>query len=245
MYSNGYIFRYATIMVVVAAALLSTAAMLLKPFQERNRAIDKMGSILISAEIKDVETEQTISIFNQYVVESLIVDNAGKVVDSYTGDVMQESKAFGVDLKKELYKKSKSEKFELPLYIVEKEGVKTYVIPMRGSGLWGPVYGNMALAEDLNTIVGVTFDHDGETPGLGAEITTPMFTDQFIGKKIFDDQGNFTSIKVVKGGAKTLPQPEQIHAVDAISGGTITSNGVGDMIQNVVESYEPYIQKQK
>lgn len=245
MYSNGYIFRYATIMVVVAAALLSTAAMLLKPFQERNRAIDKMGSILISAEIKDVETDQTISTFNQYVVESLIVDNNGKVVDSYTGESMQESKAFGVDLKKELYKKTKSEKFELPLYIIEKEGVKTYVIPMRGSGLWGPVYGNMALAEDLNTIVGVTFDHDGETPGLGAEITTPMFTEQFIGKKIFDEQGNFTSIKVVKGGAKTLPQPEQIHAVDAISGGTITSNGVGDMIQNVVESYEPYIQKQK
>jgi len=158
---------------------------------------------------------------------------------------MQESKAFEIDLKKELYKKSKSEKFALPLYVVEKEGVKTYVIPMRGSGLWGPVYGNMALAEDLNTIVGVTFDHDGETPGLGAEITTPMFTKQFIGKKIFDEQGNFTSIKVVKGGAKTLPQPEQIHAVDAISGGTITSNGVGDMIQNVIESYEPYFKKQK
>jgi Na+-transporting NADH:ubiquinone oxidoreductase subunit C len=103
----------------------------------------------------------------------------------------------------------------------------------------------MALAEDLNTIVGVTFDHDGETPGLGAEITTTMFTSHFIGKKIFDDQGNFTSIKVVKGGAKTLPQPQQIHAVDAISGGTITSNGVADMIKNVVESYEPYIKKQK
>ena len=245
MYSNGYIFRYATIMVVVAAALLSTAAMMLKPFQERNKAIDKMGSILISAEIKDVETEQTINTFNQYVVEALIIDNNGDVVDSYTGEVMQESKAFGVDLKKELYKKSKSESFELPLYVVEKDGVKTYVIPMRGSGLWGPVYGNMALAEDMKTIVGVTFDHDGETPGLGAEITTPIFTDQFRGKKIFDEQGNFTSIKVVKGGANSLPQPEQIHAVDAISGGTITSNGVGDMIQNVVESYEPFIQKQK
>lgn len=245
MYSNGYIFRYATIMVVVAAALLSTAAMFLKPFQERNRAIEKMGSILISADIKDVETEKTIGTFNEFVVEALIIDNEGKVVDSYTGDAMQDSKAFGVDLKKELYKKSQSEQFTLPLYVVEKEGVKTYVIPMRGSGLWGPVYGNLALAEDLNTIVGATFDHDGETPGLGAEITTPMFTDQFIGKKIFDDQGNFTSIKVVKGGAKTLPGPEQIHAVDAISGGTITSNGVGDMIQNVVESYEPFIQKQK
>jgi Na+-transporting NADH:ubiquinone oxidoreductase subunit C len=232
-------------MVIVAAALLSTAAMFLKPFQEKNRAIEKMGSILISADIKDVETEQTISTFNQYVVEALIVDSEGTIVDSYTEGVMQESKAFEIDLKKELYKKSKSEKFALPLYVVEKEGVKTYVIPMRGSGLWGPVYGNMALAEDLNTIVGVTFDHDGETPGLGAEITTPMFTKQFIGKKIFDEQGNFTSIKVVKGGAKTLPQPEQIHAVDAISGGTITSNGVGDMIQNVIESYEPYFKKQK
>ena len=245
MYSNGYIFRYATIMVVVAAALLSTAAMFLKPFQERNRAIEKMGSILISADIKDVETEQTIGTFNEFVVEALIIDNEGNVADSYTGDAMQESKAFSVDLKKELYKKSKSEKFELPLYVVEKEGVKTYVIPMRGSGLWGPVYGNLALAEDMNTIVGATFDPAGATPGLGAEITTPMFTEQFIGKKIFDDQGNFTSIRVVKGGAKTLPEPEQIHAVDAISGGTITSNGVGDMILNVIESYEPYIQKQK
>jgi Na+-transporting NADH:ubiquinone oxidoreductase subunit C len=232
-------------MVIVAAALLSTAAMFLKPFQERNQAIEKMGSILISADIQDVETEQTISTFNQYVVEAIIIDNQGNIVDSYTGEIMQESKAFGIDLKKELYKKSKSENFELPLYVVEKEGVKTYVIPMRGSGLWGPVYGNMALSEDLNTIVGVTFDHDGETPGLGAEITTPMFTKQFIGKKIFDEVGYFTSIKVVKGGAKSLPQPEQIHAVDAISGGTITSNGVGDMIQNVVESYEPFIQKQK
>lgn len=245
MYSNGYIFRYAAIMVIIAAALLSTAAMFLKPFQERNQAIEKMGSILISADIQDVETDQTIGTFNQYVVEALIVNNEGEVVDRYTGDAMQESKAFSLDLKKELYKKSKSEEFELPLYVVEKEGVKTYVIPMRGTGLWGPVYGNMALAEDLNTIVGVTFDHEGETPGLGAEITTPMFTEQFMGKKIFDEQGNFTSIKVVKGGARSLPQSEQIHAVDAISGGTITSNGVGDMIQNVVESYEPFIQKQK
>jgi Na+-transporting NADH:ubiquinone oxidoreductase subunit C len=245
MYSNGYIFRYATIMVVVAAALLSTAAMFLKPFQERNRAIEKMGSILISADIKDVETEQTIGTFNEFVVEALIIDNEGNVVDSYTGDAMQESGAFAVDLKKELYKKSKSENFVLPLYVIEKESIKTYVIPMRGSGLWGPVYGNLALEDDMNTILGATFDHDGETPGLGAEISTPMFSEQFIGKKIFDEQGNFTSIRVVKGGAKTLPQAEQIHAVDAISGGTITSNGVGDMIQNVVESYEPFIQKQK
>lgn len=243
MYSNGYIFRYAAIMVIVAAALLSAAAMLLKPFQERNMAIEKMGGILIAADIEGVETEQTISMFNQFVTETMVIDQDGNVVESFTGQTMQESKAFSLDLKKQLYKKSKGEDFELPIYIIEKDGQKTYVIPMRGSGLWGPIYGNIALSEDLNTIVGVTFDHDGETPGLGAEITTPMFTEQFVDKKIFDEQGNFTSIRVVKGGAKTLPQDQQIHAVDAISGGTITSNGVNDMLENVIESYKPYIKK--
>lgn len=243
MYSNGYIFRYAAIMVIIAAAVLSTAAMFLKPYQERNIAIEKMGSILISADIKDVETDQTISMFNQFVSQALVVDQDGNVVDDFTDQNMQESKAFSVDLKKELYKKSKGDNFELPLYVIEKEGTKVYVIPMRGSGLWGPVYGNIALSDDLNTVVGVTFDHDGETPGLGAEITTKMFTEQFLGKKIFDEDGNFTSIKVVKGGAATLPSNRQIHAVDAISGGTITSNGVGDMLDNVIESYIPFIEK--
>ena len=245
MYTNGYIFRYAAIMVIIAAALLSSAAMLLKPFQEKNMAIDKMGGILISANIDGVETEQTISMFNKFVTEAIVIDQDGNVVESYTESSMQDSRAFSVDLKKELYKKSKDENFELPIYIVEKEGDKMYIFPMLGVGLWGPVWGNIALKDDLNTIIGVTFGHKGETPGLGAEITTPMFTDQFIGKQIFDSNGEFTSIMVVKGGAKTLAQNMQIHAVDAISGGTITCNGVGEMIENVMSSYIPYIEKQK
>lgn len=245
MYTNGYIFRYAAIMVIAAAALLSSAAMLLKPYQEKNMAIEKMGDIMASAEITDVETEETISKFNEVVVEALVVDQDGNVVENYTGASMQESKAFTVDLKKELYKKSKGENFELPIYIIEKGGSKNYILPMMGVGLWGPVWGNIALNEDLNTIVGVTFGHKGETPGLGAEITTPIFTDQFVGKQIFDKNGEFTSIMVVKGGAKTLPEAMQIHAVDAISGGTITSVGVSDMIDNVISSYIPYIEKQK
>ena len=245
MYTNGYIFRYAAIMVIIAAALLSSAAMLLKPFQDKNMAIEKMGGILTSADIKDVETEKTIAMFNQFVTDAIVIDQDGNVVENYTDASMQESKAFSINMKKELYKKSKGENFELPIYIVEKDGNKNYIFPMMGVGLWGPVWGNIALADDLNTIVGVTFGHKGETPGLGAEITTPMFTDQFIGKQIFDDDGKFTSILVVKGGAKTLAKSRQIHAVDAISGGTITSNGVGEMIENVMSSYIPYIEKQK
>lgn len=245
MYTNGYIFRYAGIMVIIAAALLSSAAMLLKPYQEKNMAIEKMGDIMASAEITDISTEETIAKFNQVVVEALVVDQNGDVVNSYTESSMQESKAFSVDMKKELFKKSKGEDYQLPIFIIEKNSKKTYIFPMMGVGLWGPIWGNLALNSDLNTIVGVTFGHKGETPGLGAEITTPAFTSQFVGKEIFDADHEFTSILVVKGGAAKLPQNMQNHAVDAISGGTITSNGVSSMIKNVMLSYLPYIEKQK
>jgi Na+-transporting NADH:ubiquinone oxidoreductase subunit C len=245
MYTNGYIFRYAAIMVIIAAAVLSTAAVLLKPFQEKNMAIEKMGGILTSANVEGVTTDNTIEYFNKYVVEEIVVDKAGNIVESFKEGAKEDGKAFKINMKTELYKKKKGENFNLPIYVIEKDGVKTYVFPMRGTGLWGPIWGNLALGADLNTVKGVTFDHKGETPGLGAEITTTSFESQFQGKTIFDKQGNFKSIKVVKGGAKTLPSNEQIHGVDAISGGTITSDAVGAMISNVFEGYLPYIEKEK
>ncbi len=245
MYSNGYIFRYAAILVIIAAAVLSTANMVLKPFQERNMAIEKMGYILASADIKGVNTKNAIEKFNDYVVEEILVNSKGDVIDSYKEGKMEDGKAFKINMKEELYKKSKGQDFELPIYVINKDGETIYVLPLLGTGLWGPIWGNMALKDDLNTIVGVTFDHKGETPGLGAEIATKQFQDQFIGKKIFDDNGNFTSIKVVKGGVKTLPEAARIHGVDAISGGTITSQGVDAMLSNVLESYLPYLEKHR
>ncbi len=245
MYSNGYIFRYAAILVIIAAAVLSSANMLLKPFQERNMAVEKMGYILASANIEGVTTKNAIEKFNKYVVEEILVNSKGEVIDSYKEGKMEEGKAFKINMKEELYKKSRGKDFELPIYVVNKNGEAIYVLPLLGTGLWGPIWGNMAFKDDLNTIEGVTFDHKSETPGLGAEIATKGFQKQFIGKKIFDDQGNFTSIKVVKGGVKKLPEAERIHGVDAISGGTITSKGVDAMISNVLESYLPYIEKHR
>ncbi len=244
MYTNGYIFRYAAIMVIIAAAVLSTAAVVLKPFQERNVAIEKMGGILTSANIEGVETSNTIEMFNKYVVEEIVVDKEGNVVESFKDGAKEDGKAFKINMKTELYKKKKGDNFELPIYVIEKDGVKTYVFPMRGAGLWGPIWGNLALAEDFTTVKGVTFDHKGETPGLGAEITTNGFTSQFAGKTIFDKSGNFKSITVKKGGVATMPSAEQIHGVDAISGGTITSDAVSAMIANVFEGYLPYIEKE-
>ena len=243
MYRNGYIFRYASIMVIIAAALLSTAAVLLKPFQDTNMAIEKMGGILISAHIEGVETEQTIKMFNQYVTEAMVVDQDGNVVESLTEGSIENGTAFKLNMKEQLYKLSKNEPYQLPIYVIENDGQKLYILPLFGAGLWGNLYGNLALKDDLNTLVGVTFSHDKETPGLGAEITEDFFTSQFIGKQIFDDNGEFQSIRVVKGGVRTLPEAQQIHGVDAISGGTITSVGVEDMINDVLTGYLPYLEK--
>lgn len=243
MYSNSYIFRYAGILVILVAAVLSAAAMLLKPLQERNEAVDKMISILTAAGFENVNTENAIELFNSTITNMIVINQDGDVVDDYTGDGKEKSKAFGLNLKEQLYNKSVNKPYELPLFKANKNGEIIYIIPMRGVGLWGPVWGNIALRDDFNTVIGVTFGHKSETPGLGAEITTSVFTEQFPGKTLFDDNGKFTSIKVIKGGIENVEASMRKHAVDAISGGTITCNGVSDMLRNVLESYEPFIKK--
>lgn len=128
----------------------------------------------------------------------------------------------------------------LTLYMYEKEGQSGYVIPTTGNGLWGKVYANVALADDLNTITGITFSHDSETPGLGAEITSDAFCNQFIGKQILDNSGNVVSVAVVKHA-----DPSDPHQVDAISGGTMTSNGVSAMLLDELKRYQDYISSQR
>jgi len=146
--------------------------------------------------------------------------------------------AFDIDLKKELdkAKTGEADKQLFPLFVFNKDGNLYYIIPVRGKGLWGPIWGYVALEGDMNTVHGASFGHKGETPGLGAEIETEEFQKQFVGKKIFDESGNFVSIKVVKGGAA----PEDTHGVDAVSGGTITSNGVTEMLKRTLGSYISY-----
>lgn len=244
MYSNAYIFRYAAILVVVVAAVLSSAATFLKPMQQRNQAIDKMQSILAAAGKQDVSVENAIEVFNEHITNMMVIDQDGNVLADYSGDEKQNSEAFNLNLKTELFNKSQKRPFRLPLYVIDKQGEKTYIIPLLGAGLWGPLWGNMAIKSDFSTVTGVTFDHKSETPGLGAEINTNMFQDQFKDKQLLGPDGNFVSVQVVKGGVSNFPANQQKHKVDAISGGTITSNGVNDMIENVIESYVPFFKKQ-
>ena len=220
---NSYTFGFAAIMVIIVAALLSAAAIGLKPFQDRNIELEKKQNILISAGIS-AERDNAEVKYSTYIKSEIVLNNKGEEVDGV---------AFDIDLGKEIKKDANAQL--LPLFICEINDSIRYVIPLRGKGLWGPIWGFISLEDDLNKVYGAVFDHKGETPGLGAEINKPMFQDPFTGKTIFEGE-EFTSIKVIKGGA----EQGDMHGVDGISGGTITSDGVSDMLKERLSMYLPY-----
>ncbi len=227
--SNTYIFLYAVAMVVVVALLLSFIATQLRPLQEKNIATEKKRNILSAIHI-ETTAENAAALFDKYIVEMIAVNAAGEKIEGI--DV------FSVELKNELYK-NEAERL-LPVFVAKTDdNALKYILPLHGKGLWGPIWGYMALDADLNTVYGVVFSHKGETPGLGAEIDTRIFQQQFNGKQIFDAAGQFVSVKVLKEGAPGEP----IHSVDAISGGTITSNGLQDMLSDCLKLYLNYINK--
>ncbi len=227
--TNRYIFLYASAMVVIVALVLSSAATLLRPLQERNMRIEKMQNILSAIDIPAPRADAE-ELFNRYITTTKIVNHRGEELE---GD------AFEVELQDE--NRKDLEDRQLPVFIAEVEGETMYILPIRGGGLWGPIWGYIGLRSDLATVVGANFDHASETPGLGAEIADRPFQEQFPGKRIFDEDGNFRPIRVVKGRAPA----GDLHAVDGISGGTITSNGVTDMLRNGLEVYKSYFEKIK
>ena len=234
-HSNKYIFIYSIIMVVVVAVSLTIVAVQLKPAQEDNIRIEKMQNILSSVNVPTAEVpkKQVIDVYHKYITSVVGVNIKGEVVEQ------DADKLFAIELANEF--KKPVEQQILPIYTATLDkGDTAYIVPLRGKGLWGPVWGYISLKTDYNTIEGATFDHKGETPGLGAEINQQWFIQPFIGKKLYDSDGKFTSIQIVKGGAL----PDDIHGVDAISGGTITSKGVEKMIFDNLTSYQAYFNKQ-
>ena len=239
---DRYIFFYITVLTVIVAALLSLAALVLQPFQEANINNEKMMNMLQAADVQGINKENVQELFDKDCVKMMLVDAKGNVVKETTEN-FKKFEAFTMNLKDELYKRDNGQDFVLPIIVINNGKEDVNVLPLQGAGLWGPIWGYIGMTSDFQNVVGVVFDHKSETPGLGAEITTEKFRSQFQGKTIFSD-GNFVSIDVVKGGVANLASDLQKHSVDAISGGTITSNGVNKMIENVLGSYLPYIEKQ-
>lgn len=212
-------------MVAVVALILSTAALLLQPRQERNAEVEKKRNILASVGVEATEVDAE-ELYDKYVTNSYVINVDGEKIE---GD------AFSIDLVKELRLDPEDQK--LPVFVATlDDGSNSFIMPLQGKGLWGPIWGYMALNEDLRSIYGVTFDHKSETPGLGAEINTSWFEDMFKNKTLFKGE-EFSGILVQKGGA----DPDDMSAVDAISGGTITSKALEEMIYDCMVNYVDFL----
>lgn len=244
MFSNRYIFTFAVVMVAVVATILAVLATALQPIQEQNIRIEKMQYILNSAHIENTVANAE-ELYDQHVVMEYVVDEKGDIVNTYSANNKSVTeRAFDINLKEQMKKMKDNGSAHFPVFVLEKGSDTLYSFPVLGKGLWGPIWGYIALESDFNTVEGAVFDHKGETPGLGAEIATKDFQKQFDGKHIFDESGNFVSIAIIKGGvANSKIDPS--HGVDAISGGTITSNGTSNMIKDGLTLYLPFILKLK
>jgi len=227
---NSYTLIYATVMVIIVALMLALVSSSLKGIQTANVELDKKKQILSSLNV-NFEGQDAAALYDKYIVTELVINSNAEVLSEVKGD------AFKLDYIKELAKPIQERK--LPLYIAQIEGETKYIIPLRGAGLWGPIWGYIALNEDKNTVYGSFYSHASETPGLGAEIAQTSFQQKFVGKSIFNDKEEFVSIAVMKPGQVAENQDQ----VDGISGGTITSKGVEKMLLSCIGQYEAYLKK--
>ena len=171
-------------------------------------------------------------LYNQYIKQELALIKDGSNDETVN--------AFKIEMATETKKPLEQQRF--PLYIAEVEEAKYYIVPLRGVGLWDAIWGYIALEGDMTTIKGAVFDHKGETAGLGAEITQDWFQERFVGEKVFDTKGNLVGINVSKTNNDPKDLDKDDHEVDAISGATITGDGVTDMILERLTHYLPYLQ---
>lgn len=222
---NSYTLIYATIFVVVVAFLLAFISKALEPQSQANERIDKKKQILASLGKRDVKKEDIEKIYAEFIVKDMIINAAGEVVNAGEEKDQAGFLVSLADISDEC----------LPLYVCEVDGETKYVFPLSGRGLWGSIWGYVTLNSDLRTIYGAYFSHSSETAGLGARITEEAFQTKFIGKKIADDEEPGISISVVKKVEDPSVQ------VQAITGATLTSNGLDEMLRDGLEAYSVFL----
>lgn len=236
--SNTYVIVFSAVLTVILGLLLSGSSQLLGPMQQKAIALDKkkqiLGAVITGEEIEAMTPDQVDEFYDNNI-SSTVVDINGKEVtaEGVTAEKVEVAK---------LYKKPAEER-QYPVYIYHELGdsskVKSYIFPVYGAGLWDAIWGYIALETDMNTIGGITLAHAGETPGLGARITEPGVQARYEGKKIFDENGELVSVEMKKGEGKDWSSNP--HAVDGMSGATITAVGVNNMLSNYLGYYSAYI----
>ena len=239
--NNVYTIVYTTIIVVVAAAILAIAAMALKPKQDANIKAETISQMLTAAGFASKEdlakqgNDQVLAMYSANIKNAFLIDAEG----NKTGELETEGSIELQDNLKQENKNIASGNPSLPVYVFEKDGAEVNVLPCYGAGLWGPIWGYIAFNSDCTEILGAYFDHESETPGLGAKIKDEAwFREQFKGKKV-----NFSkpddAFNIVKGGATAGDD----SAVDAITGATMTCNGLDAALDTWFKAYIPFLQK--
>ena len=220
MSSNVKTFLFAGVLCVVCSFLLTFAATALKPFQQANALADQQKNVMKVLRLLEAEKS-----YSNAEIQGLFNQNVKSAFVSSTGDVVMEET-----------------KGALPIYLrVQDHQIQSYAIPISGYGLWSTLYGFLSIAADGNTVEGITFYEHGETPGLGAECEKPWFQNNFVGKKISNADGDFVSIDIAKSAVPAdIPEDQKQHAVDGISGATITTNGIEAFIKTDLQKYEPF-----
>ncbi len=231
MRSNSYTLVFTAVVTIVLGIMLSAAATSLKDRQQLNVELDIKKNILSSLNIPEeadtkLTTDQIKQLFAERII-SFVVDRDGEIVEGMAPE--------------QIDPKTMSGYYPVFKKIIGGE-TAGFSIPISGKGLWSTCYGYLALENDCNTVMGITFYKHGETPGLGGEIEKDWFTSNFIDKRIFDDNGNLVSIQVVKSKVNES-SPEAYHQVDGISGATLTTKGLNIFIEQDLKNYLPFLKK--
>ena len=236
--STKYIYTFGVIMTVVVALVLAGFRTATADAAARNEDIFNKREILATVADPLAEAGNPISELSDDDVITLFKDQVEQIVINTQGEIMTDMTVANIDMAAELKKPEASRYY--PVNIFDIDGSKYYVFSVRGNGLWDAIWGNIALAPDLNTVLGASFDHAGETPGLGAEIKDNAgWKSQFEGKQIYNGD-KFVGIVVRKGGAV-----DPVHDVDGLSGATVTGDGVTKMLYTGLKAYGPYIDQQR
>ena len=236
----GYTLTVAFVVCLVCAVIVSTAAVALKPQQIINKALDKNNNVLAAADLlgdytlKNVPADFVKTTFDDNVIVKLVNIKTGKFVTDMTDEEIEKydqakaaKSAEKLDKKIDIAQIKRQADYAKIYVINDANGnLDKVVLPIHGYGLWSTLYGFIALEADLNTVIGLGFYAHAETPGLGGEVDSDGFKDQWPGKKIFDDAG-VLKIHVAKGGQAQDP----MHDIDGLSGATLTTRGVDNLVK--------------
>lgn len=228
-------FIVATVLCIVCSVIVSSAAVMLKPMQTANKALDFKRNILMAAGMYD-ESKSIDDMFEQISVKVVNLET-GEFTDDVEAGKYDQRKASkdpavseSLDKKTDIAGLGRLEKYSY-VYIVEDSngGIEKLVLPIRGYGLWSTLRGFVALKSDLNTVIGLGYYEHGETPGLGGEVDNPSWKAKWEGKKVYGAD-NEVLLSVIKGSVSS-DTPNAEHKVDGLSGATLTSDGVDNMIK--------------